>query len=288
MDDIFSYDEIIGRLRDFFRNKKGFVEVPAQSRVSILAACEDPSTVTSFKVGGEIFPLPQTGQMWLEHELLKNPHLKGVFCVTTSYRDEKNIIPGRHDRVFPMFEFESLGGFEDLKKIVSQLLEHLGFEKPMEVNYEDMSRKYGAKILEAEHEEKIGRDYGDTVMLTKFPLRTHPFWNMKHAGEGLFNKLDVLLCGMETIGSAERSSSVEEMREGFKIISNGGYAQLLFDSFGEERVMQELENYLLHRMVTRFGGGIGVTRLARVMKKKGLLKNTYGNIMANEVATFNN
>lgn len=271
MEDIFAYDEIISKLRYFFRDIKGFVEVPAQSRVSILAACEDPSTVTLFKVGGNIFPLPQTGQMWLEHELLKNHGLKGVFCITTSYRDEKNIIFGRHERVFPMFEFESLGNFEDLKKLTHDLLKYLGFEKPFEVSYEDMSKKYNVDILEAEHEEQIGVDYGDSVMLEKFPIRTHPFWNMKHAGENIFNKIDVLLCGMETIGSAERSCNIKEMRRNFMEISDGKYAQLLFDSFGKERVMKELNNYFLHDMITRFGGGIGITRLFRAMKKKGLL-----------------
>lgn len=273
MENIFAYDEIIGKLRYFFRDIKEFVEVPAQSRVSILAACEDPSTITSFKVGGSIFPLPQTGQMWLEYELLKNPKLKGVFCITTSYRDEKNIISGRHDRVFPMFEFESFGNFEDLKKLIYDLLGYLDFEKPFEVSYEDMCKKYNVDILESEHEEQAGIDYGDFVMLEKFPIRTHPFWNMKHAGENIFNKLDVLLCGMETIGSAERSCNIEEMRKNFMEISDGNYAKLLFDSFGEERVMGELNNYFLHNMVTRFGGGIGITRLFRAMKKKGLLNS---------------
>ncbi len=273
MEDIRAYNEIIKKLRLFFSDYKGFLEVPAQSRVSILAACEDPSTVASFKVGGEIFPLPQTGQMWLEHELLKNLNIKGVFCITTSYRDEKNIISGRHDRIFPMFEFESFGDFEELKELIRDLLKYLGFGNSYEVNYEDMCMKYNARILEAEHEEKMGKEIGDVVMLEKFPLRTHPFWNMKHSGNNLFNKLDVLLCGMETIGSAERSTNIAEMREGFKTISEGEYAQLLFDSFGKERVMAELERYFLHNMISRFGGGIGITRLVRAMKLKGLLEN---------------
>jgi len=273
MEEVEIYDEIIKKLRCFFSDYKGFVEVPSQSRVSILAACEDPSTVTSFTVGGQIFPLPQTGQMWLEHELLKNPGLKGVFCVTTSYRDEKNIIPGRHDRVFPMFEFESVGTFENLKNLVKELLVFLGFETHHHVLYEEMCNRYGADILESDHELQMQRDYGDSVFLEKFPLRTHPFWNMKHAGNNIFNKLDVLLCGMETIGSAERSCNIEEMRLGFKTISDGGYAQLLFDSFGEQRVIQELENYLVHKMVPRYGGGIGLTRLVRAMKMKSLLKS---------------
>jgi aspartyl/asparaginyl-tRNA synthetase len=269
--DIRDYHEIIGKLRIFFSDFKGFIEVPSQSRVSILAACEDPSTVTFFNISNSRWPLPQTGQMWLEHELLKNPNLKGVFCITTSYRDEKNIIPGRHDVIFPMFEFESFGGFEDLKKLETDLVEYLGFGAPKKVSYDNACRECGVDLLEAEHEEKICQNFGDVVILEKFPKRTHPFWNMKHVNDGIFNKADVLICGMETIGSAERSCNVDEMRKNFLTISNGKYAQLLFDLFGKERVNDELESYLSHSMTSRFGGGIGITRLIRAMNLKGLL-----------------
>jgi aspartyl/asparaginyl-tRNA synthetase len=270
MDDIFAFHEIKKRLTDFFLNK-GFIEVPAQSRISILAACEDPSTVTSYCVGGNLWPLPQTGQMWLEHELLKNPTLPGVFCVTTSYRDEKNPIPGRHDIVFPMFEFEAKGGFDELKTLEKELIEFLGFGSGVEVDYEEVCKSHGAEVLEAEHEELLNQKHGSVVFLQKFPQRTSPFWNMKHFENGIFNKVDVLLCGMETIGSAERSCDIEEMRENFLKISDGKYAQLLFDKFGKERVMRELYYYLSLKMFPRFGGGIGVTRLARAMKMEGLL-----------------
>ena len=53
--------------------------------------------------------------MWLEHELLSQPDAKGFFCVSTSYRQEPNAIPGRHDIIFPMFEFEMPGDIVDLK-----------------------------------------------------------------------------------------------------------------------------------------------------------------------------
>src|SRR3989344_4756637 len=126
MKDIKAYSYIIKRLRSFFQENLGFLEVPAQARLSILAACEDPKTVSQFIFGGINYPLPQTGQMWLEWELLKNPDLKGVFCQTTSYRNEPNPISGMHDKIFPMFEFEARGSIEDLKKIEANLLRHLG------------------------------------------------------------------------------------------------------------------------------------------------------------------
>ena len=272
MKDIYAYNEIIKKARSFFQDIKGFVEIPAQARQSILAACEDPTTISEYTFNGIKFPLPQTGQMWLEEELLDNLKVNGVFCITTSYRDEKNVIEGRHDKIFPMFEFESKGNIEDLKKLEKEFLLFLGFSEGTILNYEEACKKYRVQSLEVEHEGEIAKDYGNVVFLQMFPQRTHPFWNMKHFGNGIFSKVDVLIHGMETFGSAERSSNVKEMRDNFHKISGGKYAGLLFSKFGKERVLEELDRYLGHEMFPRFGGGIGVTRLARAMYLEGLMK----------------
>ncbi|MBI2045415.1 transposase [Candidatus Pacearchaeota archaeon] len=270
MEDFRAYSEIQKKLRKFFSEEKNFVEVPTQSRLSILAACEDPDTLVTVSISGVKWPLPQTGQMWLEHELLKNPSLPGVFCVTTSYRNEPNPIKGRHDIVFPMFEFESHGTIKDLEKLERELLFYLGFKDPTRVSYESACEKYGVRSIEDKQEEALCGEYG-TVMLHTFPQRTHPFWNMKHERDGFYNKIDVLLGGMETIGSAERSTNVDEMFRNFMTVSDGKYKQKLFDEFGEERVMEELDEYLALPMISRYGGGMGQTRLAKAMRKEGLL-----------------
>jgi len=258
-----TYNELVQKMRTFFLDK-GFKEVPTQSRLSILAACENPHSVKTFEYCGEIWPLPQTGQMWLEYELLRNPEWNGVFCISTSYREEKQPIPGRHELIFPMFEFESKGGMKELLKLESELLEYLGFDKEVEVNYDEVCSEYGdVSILENEHEQRMWDEKGSTVSLQNFPIRTNPFWNMKHAGNNIFNKVDVILYGQETIGSAERSCDVEEMRNMFYTIENGGYSAKLFELFGKERVEAELEEFLSHNFFERFGGGIGMTRLAR-------------------------
>jgi len=270
MEDIRIYHTVINKLRNFFL-ERGFIEVPAQSRMSILAACEDPKTIVEYHFNKTIWPLPQTGQMWLEHELLKNPSLKGVFCITTSYRDEPNPIEGRHDKIFPMFEFESKGNISDLIKIEKELLKHLGFPEGSQEEYNELCNRYNVGELTAEHEGLMWKDINEVVFLKHFPQHTHPFWNMKHKENGIFNKVDVILCGMETIGSAERSCNVKEMKNNFMTISNGEYSQLLFNKFSKERVMQELDKYLSLPMFERFGGGIGITRMARAMKLSGLL-----------------
>ena len=87
----------------------------------------------------------------------------------------------------------------------------------------------------------------------------------------LANKCDVIMGGMETIGSAERATDVQEMKEQFYTISNGEYANLLFDLFGKDRVELELFKFLSHDFIPRYGGGIGVTRMISAMKRAGLL-----------------
>ncbi len=260
------YNSLVQKLREFFL-EKNFVEVPTQPRLSILAACENPYSVATFNYNGEVWPLPQTGQMWLEFELLKNPTWEGVFCISTSYRAEKDPIPGRHELIFPMFEFESKGTLKDLKVLEDELLNFLGFGSPVEIDYDEICEEYGGvEILEDEHEARMWKELGHCVSLQNFPERTSPFWNMKHKGDGIFNKVDVILFGQETIGSAERSCDKDEMRNTFETISEGGYAAKLFELFGEERVTKELDDFLEFDFFPRYGAGIGLTRLARAME----------------------
>jgi len=271
---------VVKKLREFFEGKLGFTEVPTQSRLSIMAACEDPDTISSFTYNNKKYALPQTGQMWLEYELLKDQFLpqeekpKGYFCLTSSYRQEPNPVEGRHDVIFPLFEFEFEGDMEKLLQIECELLEFLGFGKKEEFpqgDYEDVAKKYGVKTLEHEHEHKLAEDYGSVFLLKNFPKHTSPFWNMKMADENIAKKVDVIVGGMETIGSAERSSNAKEMRHMFETISDGLYKQKLFDIFGEERVTEELDDFFSHKFMVRSGGGIGVTRLISGMKYAKLL-----------------
>jgi len=211
--------------------------------------------------------------MNLESILLKNPNdIEKIFCMTTSYRNEPFPINGRHDLLFPMFEFESHGNINDLRKLEMDLVYYLGFGDSLSLNYEDVCERYDITEVSADIETKLQTDYGNVISLEMFPQRSHPFWNMKQYDKTLFNKIDVILCGMETIGSAERSVNVDEMQKNFYSVSGGNYAKLLFSLFTEERVKRELDEYLSLKMFPRFGGGIGITRMERAMKIAEILK----------------
>ncbi len=267
------YDYVISLCRQFFRDKKGFIETPVQHRLSILAACEDPSTVAPFMYAAHVWPLPQTGQMHLEYELLRNQKAKGFYCISTSYRNEPDPIPGRHDRIFQMFEFECPGDMESLQELECEFLEFLGFglknSFPI-LEYMDIAHTYGVQELKAPHEELIYRDFGSVGLLRHFPFFTSPFWNMKRWGD-VAKKIDVIICGMEALGSAERSTDTDEMWEAFFTISDGMYAKILFAHFGKDRVVAELKFFLSLVFFPRIGGGIGLNRLIRGMKKCGLM-----------------
>ncbi len=266
------FNKVVQKLRQFFLSKN-FQEVHAQNRLSILAACEDPFTVSTFDYNGTVWPLPQTGQMWLEYEMLKNPTVDGYFCISTSYRNEPEPVPGRHDLIFPLFEFEMKGGIDALIQLEKELLEYLGYDSSKFVvgKYADVAEEYNVQELEHEHEAKLYEEKTPTYFLTHFPEHTSPFWNMKRNEEGTSNKIDVILSGHETIGSAERETDKKIMRETFETISEGGYKDKLYDLFGAERTMAEMEDYLSFDFFPRSGGGIGVTRLMRSMKLEGLI-----------------
>jgi hypothetical protein len=164
---------------------------------------------------------------------------------------------------------------EDLVSLELELLQFLGFDSPIEVNYEDVCEEYGGVlILEDEHESRMWKEKSEIISLQNFPIRTNPFWNMKHNSDNIFNKVDVIMFGQETIGSAERSCDVEKMREMFYTIEGGGYSDKLFELFGKNRVEKELEEFLTLEFFPRFGAGIGLTRLARAYEMNKEKKQT--------------
>lgn len=270
VEDSKAFSDVVNRLRHFCLGK-GFVEAHTQDRLSILAACEDPDTVATYEYMGQVWPLPQTGQVWLEHELLTQPDLPGVFCVSTSYRNEPNPVPGRHKLIFPMFEFELPGGIEELQAFETELCEFLGFGTEPDFaykTYDELKEFYKTDELTHAHENKMETDFSTVTFCRDFPVSTSPFWNMRSKGDSHAHKIDVIIYGNETIGSAERSSDVSEMRDKFYRVSDGKYAQKLFDLFGKDRVEGELNEFLELDFFPRSGGGIGVTRLIDAMKRK--------------------
>jgi aspartyl/asparaginyl-tRNA synthetase len=279
------FDGAISALRSFFQNK-GFVEVPTHQQFSILATCEYPTTSLTCEYQNKVWPLPQSAQMWLDTILLDNPDIKGCFTVSMSYHNEPPSHQGNHlcVPIFPMFEFAYKGDMKGLIALEKGLLEHIGFEKKWntsspfkspefdypEGNYKDLMIKYQTDELDREHERCLDRDYGEVFFLKNFPIYTSPFWNMKKSGD-ISKKVAIILHGIETIGSAERSCDKAEMREQFMSIRGGEYAGWLYYNYGKMRVEKEMDEFLDREFFPRYGGGISVTRMIRAMEMSELI-----------------
>ncbi len=275
------FSPAIHLLRTFFLNR-GFLEVPTQhlmrAPLGNLAACENPESILAVPLLGKRRALPQTGQMWLEDFLLRNPDkYQGLFCVSYSYRNEQSPQKGRHNIVFPMFEFEMHGGHEALVALERDLIVFLGIASRTEIyhaDYEETAREYGVREIEDAEEKRLWKEHGPAVLLSLFPKYTSPFWNMFMRPDGKAKKTDGILFGIETIGSAERSRDPAAMWRQFHTISGGRYAEKLFELFGEKEILAEL-NYFLGAAsypkghTVRSGGGIGMTRMVRALELAG-------------------
>lgn len=272
------FSTVSHHFRFFFTSTKNFTETFCQNRLSILSACEDPSNMVIFGFGGYVWPQRQTNQMDLEVDLMSDPQQQGLITTTCSYRNEPNPVVGRHDKIFPMFEFETHGNMEALIKLESEFLNYLGFSKYQNpitneyfrFTYDELCKKYGVEELTHDHENRMSTDISPVVFITDFPESTNPFWNMKRAN-GKARKVDIIIHGIETFGSAERSCDVSDMRQRFFTIEGGAYSKKLFQEFGKERTLKELDDFMNLKFIERCGGGIGVTRLIRGMKLSGLL-----------------
>jgi aspartyl/asparaginyl-tRNA synthetase len=178
-----------------------------------------------------------------------------------------------------MFEFELKGGIKELAAFETELLEYLGFGKRASFQYkkyDELKDYYKTNELSHKHEKQMQDDFAPILFCQEFPVYTSPFWNMKKKNDEYANKIDVIMYGHETIGSAERSISPREMAEAFYTISDGKYAQKLFELFGAERVENELKEFLRLTFVERCGGGIGMTRLISADKMRRLLAPAAG------------
>ncbi len=103
------------------------------------------------------------------------------------------------------------------------------------------------------------------IFLNDFAIATDPEINRLSTNSYLFSRIqnDWALYPDHVVFLGDRAIVVDEMREMFYTIENGGYSNKLFELFGKERVERELEEFLSHKFFKRFGGGIGLTRLAR-------------------------
>ena len=292
----FAFSKTINKLRTFFQ-RKGLMEAYLQNQLDILSACENPKSITPIFFAGQKVALPQTNQMRLEFLLMndfdklkaqynldnsknnQHPELRGFFCQTTSYRDEakEDIVEDRHDKTFPMAEFEFKGNIDNMIQFEQELAYDLGFRRPNGkvdfpvFKYEKLCEMYGVKEIEHEQEQQLEKDFGPVVFIKDFPERTNPYFNMKRYKNQpeISCKVDVIMGGLETIGSSEREINSKKIKENF--YKDKDYSSILFKKFGKEKVEKELNTFLRLPFIDRVGGGIGISRLIKALQKYNLI-----------------
>lgn len=267
MQDIFAYNELAHELRCFFQEKYHYLEIPSQTKFTLLS-CKDPASATLFQQGQHTYPLPQSAQIQLEKALMANPQLPGVFSLSTSYRHDAHALPGRHDKVFPLFEFVTHGHFHDLRKIYKELLTFLGLPTPEYVSYADCCRRYGKTYLTPANDIDIQRELGNSVSLEYLTRAANPFWTSQAENEATFREMRLILHGLSTFSGAEHHCDSKGLKQAFLNYQQGQYAKTLFAQFGQKRVEEERDDYLMMRLIPRVSGAIGLTRLARAVKQE--------------------
>lgn len=211
----------------------------------------------------------------------------GYFSDGTSFRDENVVDDWRHNRSFFMSEFESVAksqetAEDELHEFITDLLLELGFETPKVVKYEDVCREYGVeKINDQEETRLVVENYYNPVLISKFPFRSDPFWNMyKCPGQDAWAKFDITcavnnpvlgeVIGLECGGTAVRSCNKDEMRKMFNEQDGGKYKETMERFFSPDRVETEFNKFLQNQFIPRYGGGIGFERILAAMEYKGL------------------
>ena len=91
------FTSVTHQMRSFFL-ERGFLEVHTQNRLSILAACEDPTTVTTYEYAEQIWLFPKLVDV-VRIRTTTNPSIP-VFLCLYFYRQEENPISGRHELIF--------------------------------------------------------------------------------------------------------------------------------------------------------------------------------------------
>lgn len=267
--------------RVFESRERGWLFTMPGNRGRRLYACEDPSTMGHFQIGGSRLPLPQSLQMGLEEDLLLNPGLPGIWTYGISHRNEATAgTDSRRNLMFPMIEFECHGGLDELLRVYDKLFAALGFsptgpngEFPR-VSYSDACDVFDVTEIDAAEEMKLAELLGPVVFLVHFPESTNPFWNMRRDPKtGLAAKCDVIVAGREAAGSAERETDIYVMRDRFYSIEDGEYARTLENTLGDDVVTQELDEYLRLKFFKRSGAGLGITRILQGAYEAGVLPN---------------
>jgi len=253
--DPIDFDEVYSKLYEFFKMQKNFRCAHAQSLLTILGGCQNPDQITVVELGNQKWPLPQTTLYSLEIMMMALPEEKGFFNLSTSYRNQKEIVMGTDHLVYPHLDYVFKGNLEALIQFNSELLTGLGYDSFTIVTYEDVCKKYETEALTQKHEDMICRDFGAVVLLIKDELDK-------------VNQVDVILHGHKTIQTSYQSNESNNLK---KIVEQSAESSIIKQILGHERLTQEVNEFMSLPLIDRCSGEINLNHLVRSMKLQGLV-----------------
>jgi len=260
----------------FFCLERGFFECYVENEISIFSSWDDPFKIKTFKYNNNVVPFTQSNQIHLEYEMLKNPNRPGYFCITNIYDNSENSLSS-----YPIIEFILKGNMTALEIFEKELLMYLDYDKKFNCNEKDysyISKKLNRNVSELSNDVKlkIYEKFGPVFLLKNYPEYVNMHWTTKKdLNYNTYNKIVVLLSGIEVIESYEKNTDKNEMLTNFKTLENGLYSKKLFESFGEKQVKEELDNYLTNNFFIRSVGKIYIDRLITSMLKEGLIPELF-------------
>lgn len=291
-------------LRGFrdYMDSQGFIEVQVPHITKATGACENVATMFYLDYFGRRAYLTQTAQLHLEilSQLIDTGR---VYTLIRSFRAEPEV-DDRHLTEFSLFEFEHLGGFDELLRHIENCI-YWGVKRVLDDRFDVVERygvdeewlgrfrppfkrlryvdavdflvdkgfklKYGDDLRHI-HEKVIADEFGPTFV-THWP-RHLKFFNMRedpnNPSEVVSADLELPLVG-ESVGSAEREYRYKRLYE--RLVESDMYRMLI--EYGGDvgdwdwylEFWRTLENPTLHS-----GCGIGVSRVVQSILRLGSVK----------------
>jgi asparaginyl-tRNA synthetase len=276
-----------------YMDSQGFIEVQVPHITKATGACENVATMFYLDYFGRRAYLTQTAQLHLE--VLSQVIDSGkVYTLIRSFRAEPEV-DNRHMTEFSLFEFEHIGGFDELLKHIENTI-YYGVVRLLEERM-DIVNKYGVDEdwleqfkppykrmryvdvinflrekgfelnygddLKYFHEKVIAEEFGPTF-ITHWPKKLK-FFNMREDPENpdevISADLELPFVG-ESVGSAEREYRYKRLFE--RLVESDMYRMLTI--YGGD--VRDWDWYLefwrtIEEPVLHSGCGIGVSRVVQ-------------------------
>ena len=243
-----AYDKVIYKIRFFFK-EKGFIEVFTQNNFSVIEPMTNSELFTQHSP--EIY-YPQTKQIQLDQFLLENPQESGFFSI--SYQFQENTL-------YPFIEFTSN---DNIRQFYTEFFNYMGLNQSVSENeYDDICNFYEINTLTDDIFSRINQDYGTISCIDNFPERVTSSWNIQwNDTESHYYKNMILINGINIMNLFEKSCNTVKMYNMFH--TDNIYLQQLYQRFGEDRVENELNEFLQKDFLPRIGGTIDITKIISI------------------------